>query len=188
MKSLFWFLALTVIFSSAVQAATIDLSLTPLTSNVSVGDSFDIDVVGTLSGGGANGFDGGHFDLGFDPSILNATLVTPHSPWAPITVAPAIDNSTGVIHSNDLGSISGISDGTYNIATITFLAQNSGASSLAFSGTLFSYDFGTTQVETVNTTDGSVNVSAVPVPAAGMLLLSGIGFFTLISRRRSSPK
>ena len=185
MKLLLRFMCLLLPFSTIVQAATVDLSLTPQTSNVSVGDSFDVDVMGTLSGATSSGFDGGHFDLGFDPAILDATLITLHSPWAPISTAPTIDNSSGLIHSSDIGSLLGISDGTYNIATITFLAQNSGTSSLTFSGLLFTYDYAS-QIADVNKTDGSVNVSAVPIPAAGILLLSGIGFFTLISRRRAS--
>lgn len=186
MKSPVRLFGLMLLLASTAQAATVDLSLSPQTSNVTVGDTFNVDVLGTLSGS-SFGFDGGGFDLAFDTSVLDATSVTLHSPWGPLsTTLPTIDNTSGVIHSSGVGNLAGVADGSYTIATIAFLAQASGSSVLNLIGDAlnpWSYDFGT-PVETVNLTDGSVNVSAVPIPMAGVLFLSGIGFFAVISRRR----
>jgi len=163
-----------------VSAATI----TATSSTVNVNDVFSIDIIGT---GFIGNVDGGGLNVSFDQNVLNVLSVSiDELVWN--FGSTGID--TGVIN-NSTGSIDGIMvntfanvTGDFVVATIEFQSINGGDSLLLFSefainpwassGSLINPEF----------TSASVNVSAVPVPAALWLFVSGvIGVFGFLRRR-----
>ncbi len=133
---------------------------------------------------------GGTILINFDPTVVNVSDIALASPWSGITLIPS-DNS-----GSDLAGIllhapvfSQWPAGDFIFATLTFTASAIGSSELVLStydplplATVGQNGITPIDFEAVNTT---VTVSAVPIPAAVWLLLSGIiGLFSVAKKKR----
>ena len=153
---------------------------------VGVGDTFTI----PISIADAVDLTSWQFDLGFDPAIVNANLVTEgpflSSSGAALTVfvPGVIDNVGGSITLNadayaDIGTPP---SGSGVLADIEFTALAPGVSPLTFSNVAVNL------FEPFTITDGQITVTGtakVPEPATLMLLTSGLG---LLAMRRLTKR
>jgi len=175
----------------AVQAATITLD--PLNPVVGNGDSFIINVVGQGFTEGSGGTIGGGFSLAWDPSILTLDSYNLTFPGdQTFGQLGTLDNTAGTLTNADVTSLSGTTDASFNIASLTFSAHNSGVSPTDISIGLFAggspriWADSSGFVDTNPTfVDGTVTVNAVPVPAAVWLFGSGLIGMIGIARKRS---
>lgn len=176
-------IAITLLFSGHLTAATITWGAP--TTNVNVGDSFTLDIIGT---GFSSNVDGGGVSFAYNSSVLNVQSVyIDENVW---------DLGAGILNGtidNVLGSVDGISvnawspvSGSFSVASVTFNAIGSGATNLVLSdwmmnpwasgGSLINPDYVDASI--------SVNVSAVPVPAAVWLFSSGLIGLVVMARRK----
>ncbi len=182
-------LAFTVVTS---HAATVDISVDPASTTVVLGDSFTVDIIGNYGGGGS--LLGGALDLIFDPLVLKVTgvmLIAPDTVGGGLG-SGAIDNNIGRVDKIGFSDFFGVV-GNFTLATINLTAVGLGTNSILqledAQDPILSWSndippFGEAVIP--NFTGGTVTVSAVPIPAAGWLLASGIGFLGFFRRRVSS--
>lgn len=165
------------------------LSITVGSATVNVGDTFSVNV----NVAGAVDLTSWQFDLGYNPSLLQANGVT-EGPFlaagGPTLFGPPlfIDNVNGLISgvTDSLLALPGVS-GSGVLATIEFTALVAGPSTLTTSGVFLNL-----QESGFTVTDGSVcargelcsGTNPVPEPGSGALLL--LGGFTLWGLRRWS--
>jgi len=133
---------------------------------------------------------GGSILINFDPTVVNVSDIALASPWSGITLMPS-DNSginlAGILLHAPI--FSQWPAGDFVFATLTFTALAIGSSELALStyeslplSTIGRGGFTPIDFTAVNST---VTVSAVPIPAAVWLLLSGfIGLFSVAKKKR----
>lgn len=165
-------------------ADTVDFN--PGTSDVKVGDTIFVDIVGDFT---EPGLAGGNIDLGFNNEILTIDSVEVNSTlfaFDPDGGGPAIGNVWPDIFF-DVDTIINEdppATGTFTIATITLTAIAEGTSSLMILGG--SNFFSTTAALSPTLFDGTVNVSAVPIPAAVWLFGSGLLGLVGLARRKTS--
>ena len=158
-----------------VLADTVDFN--PNTSDVGVGDSFSVDIVGDFTE-----LAGGTIDLGFDSAVVqvDSVVIDPFWDFFPDGGGPAVGNvwpDIGFdVFANDPAT------GTFTIATINLTALALGSSSLVILGT--SEFFSTIALLDPTRIDGTVNV--VPVPAAVWLFGSGLLGLVGVARKKIS--
>ena len=134
---------------------------------------------------------GGGVDVLFDAAILQVVGVSFGSSAFDFNkTVISINNTTatgGKIDSILVSSYLKAPSGTFNIASIEFMAVGGGTSPLDLGPSSFSAPWLTSVGVDINPTylDGSVTVTAVPLPAAFWLLVSGIGFLGLTGKRIS---
>jgi hypothetical protein len=161
------------------------------------GNTFDMTIrgsefaIGTSGGGLTVTWDAARLDLvSWDTSVFAPPL------GLVVPGGGTLDQAAGTLSDIDLLSISiGSSLTTFDIVTLTFLAQAPGNAAVTpslgnFSGTstpnIWVDQFGVDEVVPTYT-PGSVQISAVPVPAAVWLFGSGlIGLVGIARRRRSA--
>ena len=175
-------LTLSAVITTA-NAATISFSQTsPI--DVLNGDLLTLSLGG--SGFGPSGTDAGEAALSWDPTVLSYVGATiPSSPWDTQSI-DTTNVSTGTLDAIFVGT-SGSPVTDFLLAEIQFdVVGNPGDSTGVhiFYPYGFGWQLGGNTISGVTLEDAVVDVQAVPIPAAGVLLLSGIGFFALISRRR----
>ncbi len=155
-----------------------------------VNDQFTLDII-------ASDFPstfGGTILVNFDPSVVKVSNISLSSPWKGVTLTAT--DSYGAGQATMLvyaPSIDQLPEGDFVFATLMFTALGAGNTELALS----TYDSlplssighdGLTAIDftTMNT---NVTVSAVPIPAAIWLLLSGIiGLFSISHKKRTAAK
>lgn len=172
----------TLVFSHYASSATITWSSI---SSVNENDIFSLDVIGL---GFVSNVDGGGVDLSFNPATLNVLSVTIDEGVWDLGVGIStgtIDNVAGTVNGISVNAWSNVT-GDFTVATIEFqVVGNIGASSNL---TLAEYALNpwASGGSAINPTfvDGNINVSAVPVPAAGWLFASGILALTSLTRRK----
>ena len=170
-----------VLFSSYLNAATITWSST--NNIVNQGDIFSLDVVGL---GFVSNVDGGGVNLSFDPTKLNVLSVTiDELVWDFVTNTGTINNIAGTVDGIMVNAWSNIS-GNFTVATIQF-QEISGGSFLNSTIGITEYALnpwasGGSEINP-DFVNGTVTVSAVPVPAAVWLFGSGLLALTSIARR-----
>ncbi len=155
-------------------AATISWGTAPATINVN--DSFLLNITGS---GFTSNVDGGGVNVSFDSSIFNVMSVSiDEVTWdfggAGISTG-SIDNNVGTVEGimvNTFGSVSG----SFNVATIQFLAVGSGTSVLSL--TEYALNPWASSGSPINpimvNSSLDVGITSVPVPAAIWFFGSGL--------------
>lgn len=178
--------------AAAVHASTI--TLVPLNSAVTSPATFDISVVGQDFTDGVVGTLGGGFIVDWDPAIL--TLDSYDLTFAgdqSFAQVPVLDNAAGFLNADVSSFLTGVATKDFEIAVLTFSTVGLGTSPLDLSvGTyplgdpIVWADGGGFEPPSQPTyVDGSVTVSAVPVPAAVWLFGSGLLGLIGVARRRA---
>ena len=130
--------------------------------------------------------DAGGFTFSWDPGVLSYTgTAVANPPWDTAIVSDA-NAALGFVDFVFLGQSSGFSSGTFDIATLSF---NVVGGTGDFTDITFADAFGGWAGGGVNFpvtyVDGQVFVTAVPVPAAVWLMMSGLVGLVGVARRRS---
>jgi hypothetical protein len=172
-------LIVVILFSGAAQAAILDITFSPLTKTVSPGDTFTMDIWGSLApASGITNVDAGGLLMTFDAGVVN--LASPVVYGAPfVDLLTTIDNTAGTV-AMAFGNFSSVSDpGLFLIATLSMTAGDPPSSPSTLLDLSvdplnpFVWDFvNVIDASDIAVTDGAVNV--VPVPAAAWLMLSGL--------------
>ncbi|MGA2117246.1 MAG: cohesin domain-containing protein [Bryobacteraceae bacterium] len=172
--------------SASLRAGTI--SVEPPTPTVTAGQSFTLSV--EISG--ATDLYGYQFDLGFDPTVLEATSVTEGAflgTGGPTIFIPGmIDNVGGSITANaDIlnGAVSGVG-GSGDLLNATFQALAAGSSSVQIFNLIALNSFGQGLTETTTGATVTVSASGVPEPGTGLLLTIGVAGVLAFLRLRPS--
>jgi len=168
--------------SSIAQAATVSFASTPV--NVVTGQTFTLDLVGTDFNNGT--LDGGGLNIGFDSSVITVTSVSVNTvDWEFFSTDGTIDNSGGSVNGITFNSFE-TRTGNLLFATVEFLAVGEGSSALSLSEFNLNPFASGGSAYTGLAFDqlGSVNVSAVPVPAAAWLFGSALVGLAGVKRRK----
>jgi hypothetical protein len=176
--AVFWLFAA----STTLLAGTI--AVQPAAPTVALGQTFTLSV--NISG--AADLYGYQFDLGFNPTVLQAISVTEGAflgTGGPTIFLPGtIDNVGGSITANaDIlnGAVSGV-NGNGDLLDVTFQALAVGSSGVQLFNLIALDSFGLGLTET--TADSTVSV--IPEPGTGLLLAAGmVGLFALLRLRPS---
>lgn len=162
-------------------AATVGFS--PTSPTVTIGQSFSIDIVGDFTL--AETIEGGGVDLSFDASVVNVTNVTVNTALFDFfSLSGTIDNNSGTVSDVVFNTFAGAS-GNFLIATVDLTALTAGSTGLilteSFLNPFSSASAGDSLA--VDFQPGNVTVTAVPLPAALVLMLSGLAPFGWLIRR-----
>lgn len=164
-----------------VLADTVDFNpnVSGVAPKIFVGDMFSVDIVGDFTE-----LAGGVIDLGFDSAILRVDSVDidPYWDFFPDGGGPAVGNVWPDIGFDVFGNDP--ATGTFTIATINLTALAEGSSSLSVLAA--SEFFSALDLLDPTRIDGTVIVSAVPVPAAGWLFGSGLLGLVGVARKKIS--
>ena len=170
--------------SSNSYAATVTFNPNPDT--VSLGQTFNLDIIGLnflviTDGGGVN--------FTFDQNIVQVNSVSIDTgvwDFGPTGISEGtIDNVAGTVTGIAVNAISDVGPGNFIVATVEFVAFGLGSTDLiltefspenpfASGGNLINPSF----------SNGFVTVTAVPLPAAVWLFISGIGILSLIKKSK----
>jgi Cohesin domain len=180
--SVFWLF----VASTSLLAGTI--AVQPAAPTVTVGQTFTLSV--NISG--AADLYGYQFDLGFNPTVLQAISVTEGvflGTGGPTIFLPGtIDNVGGSITFNaDIlnGAASGV-NGSGDLLDVTFQALAAGSSGVPIFNLIALDSFGLGLTETTAGSTVSVSASSVPEPGTGLLQVAGmVGLFALLRLRPS---
>lgn len=184
------FLSVTMWSASPVYAASI--SVTPSALNVTVGQTFSVDVF--ISG--VSDLYAFQFDIGYDPSILSAGAISEGAflleGGSTLWDTGSINNSGGVID-DTFGSLQSIVpgvDGSGVLASINFTALAAGSSNISlFDIILLDSQIFDIDVSSVSSTNILVNAQTIPdptVPEPATVFLLIIGLIGLTSVRRKA--
>ncbi len=152
-----------------------------------VGDIFTVDIVGTAF---TSNVDGGGVNLSFDQSMLNVLSVSiDESVWnfgSTGINTGTIDNATGSVDGIMVNTFADVA-GDFVIATVEFEAMSANNSLLILSGLgINPWASGGSLINPVYVSS-TVEVSAVPVPAAVWLFGSGlIGLLGFAKRKQTN--
>src|SRR4051794_16745987 len=160
------------------------LSIDPVSSTVAAGSSFFLDI--NISD--VTDLYGFQFDVSYDPTKVAAIDIVQGAffPDDPIFVPGFIDNIVGTITFTAgalVGPVEGIS-GSGTLARLSLLAMASGFTPLGLTNIVLLDSVGNSIDAAFR--DGSVNVTTVPEPASGLLLISGLAA-AWRARRRLMP-
>jgi len=152
--------------------------------SVGIGDPFSLTVLG---------FDfpstiGGGIDLSFDPSVVNIAAVTMNTALFEFSDPGTVDNTAGTLTDAYFNSLAAPS-GDLEFMTIDFIATGAGTTQLVLAeGALavFSDDNANQFGDQIDFVSSTVTVTAVPLPAAAWLMMSGIGVLGALARRLNS--
>ncbi|MEZ5565188.1 MAG: PEP-CTERM sorting domain-containing protein [Gammaproteobacteria bacterium] len=134
-----------------------------------------------ISGSGFNNqTSGGDFQINFDPNAFTLTNFVVTNPPFDTSAINDTDVATGTINRVDVfKSTTGNVGPTFNVATLTFDVKSLGntgsnADMISLAGSLVGW-FEPDAITAYDVSYGSLQVSAVPAPAAVWLLATGIG-------------
>lgn len=195
MSRTLWRLGAAAVAILSVSAHAASLSVSPSSQDVISGSTVTITVTGS---GFTNATNGGDFSVNWDPAVLryvSTTIIDP--PWDTSSITPT-DVETGLLNRVDVFNFSGdpvgASGASFDIAQLTFdVIGGAGTSSdIGITASLLGWfePDGLTPY-TVDYGLGSVQVQAVPIPAAGLLFPVGPVCLAAVSRwarrRRLQP-
>jgi hypothetical protein len=179
--------------TEAVQASMI--TVVPLNTVVTSPSTFDVTVVGRDFTDGAVGTLGGGFIVDWDPTILtldsfNLTFAGDQG----FAQAAVLDNVSGFLNADVSSFLTGVTTKDFDIAVLTFSTVGLGTSPLdlsvgTYTGSGSDIVWGDGDgfaIPQPTYADGSVMVSAVPVPAAVWLFGSGLLGLIGVARRHNA--
>jgi hypothetical protein len=168
-------------------AASVDLSVSPTPQAViGLNQTFTVDIVGNYRSDAGEVLVGGAIDLLFDASIVQVNSAILHTPVDLGSSPGTIDNLGGNLDALGFATFAGVGDGMFNFATVEFETVGFGTSALALQDAndlVFEWANGIGDAVAFSATDGSVTVSAVPLPAAAWMMLSALIGIAGIARK-----
>jgi len=170
-----------------VYAATLAFDMTLV--DTTVDQQFSLDIVATDF---PSTF-GGSILINFDPDMISVSNINMASPWEGFSILPSENSGIGTATLLLQAPTMDWPIGDFVFATVVFTALGEGTTELALS----TYDqlplstsgpHGLTPID-FGTMSTNVTVSAVPIPAAIWLLLSGIiGLFSVAHKKRGTSR
>lgn len=181
---------LLLLMSSTAYSITLDFS--PSSSNVTVGDTFDVELtISGLADFSADSLGAFDIDVLFDSSVLGFNGIAYGDPilgdqldpfnLGSLTATTPSASSVNLFQvSFDLASdLNSLQVGSFTLATLTFDALAAGSSFLDFGAYTLSDAFGSAL--TANNSQGSVNVGVASVPESSSLILMSFALFGLVA-------
>ena len=168
------------------------LSLVPSTQNVSVGNSFSVDLrIDGLGDGVAPSVGTYDLNVSFDSMLVSfdtATYGTGLDVWG-LGSLQATTPGSGSVNLFELSfdtpeDLNLYQPAGFKLATLTFQALSGGTSPLSLSLNAFGDADGVSLPATLQ--NSSVTVTAVPEPETYVMMLAGLAVLSAVARRRSS--
>ena len=167
---------LAIVKVSGAQAATVNLNV--LDDHIVAGENFDVEVWVD-----SEGLDTELLAFGFDVDTPGNYIS-----YLGYVLGNGFDDLSDTFNFAEVSGIAfaGISDNEVLLATLNFSADSEGTDHLALDGIYgglfygFFYELGSFDLS--EATD--ITISAVPIPASGVLLLTSLAFLALCSRER----
>lgn len=186
-------------FGTNTQAAVITFE--PINSSVMVGEVIEVKLVGNGFDEGEGGTYGGGVSVFWNPSLLmlesyDTSVFGGDKSLATSNTATVIDNTSGQLRNLSVASLfSAVSNNDFDIAILTFKGLAVGESTLAAALGQFQNGFDIIWTDSgflnpiqVNPqfVNGSLSVTAVPLPAAVWMFGAGlVGMMGSMKRRRA---
>ena len=175
---------------STSQASLVDVSFSPDKKNVlGLNQTFSFDILGNYTPDGTEKLLGGALDLIFNQNILNVRSVTLNTPTDIAASTGNINNLTGSVNTIGFATFSGLTGGPFPFASIEFESVGFGQSPLQMfdsNDLVFAWTNENFDPVTVNSINGVVNVTPVPLPAAAWLFISGLGGLLALMHQRGT--
>jgi len=179
MRHIIAILAFSIISLNTTQAATV--SIESSTGPIGVSDVLSLDILGSdftsTSGGGVNLF--------YDASVVNVLSVSiDNTVWNFTNSLGTIDNSSGEVSDILVSVFPSLIATDFTMASIEFIAVGEGTTSLLLTDSILNpWSVSGMRLDPLFL-EGSITVSAVPVPAALLLFISGIATLTFTAKRK----
>lgn len=164
---------------------TIQIDVSPQTSEFLNGSTRWVDLIGSYIGDG--NILGGAATLSFDASKLQVLNVMVTAPSDVASQVGTIDNTAGTVTGIGFATFMGVK-GTFNFAKIEFMAIGAGVANLSLADAndpVFVWVNEAIELPTYIKTSSSLSVTAVPEPASLALLLAGLGAVGFVARRKT---
>jgi hypothetical protein len=170
-------------------AHALSIQLTSSDYDISVGESFTVDVIATGI------FDNVFFDeliaFGFDVTVLNPSLIA----YNGATVNSIFwDDSASFMNTDVAGSVfPGITDNQITLASLGFTATSAGMTTLGVFSDLSDFNEGLIYafngpVDLTTNLEVSIASNSAPIPEPATMLLMGTGIVGLIGARRKKKQ